>query len=95
MNKLSTKWFHKWAKKIKLSNRSLLDSINDLEKGLSIVNLGGHLFKVRVKSEHSGKSSSYRTLIVLKQKTEQYFFMGLKKMKKVILAKTNYSISKN
>ena len=56
MNRLSTKWFKKWAKKIKLSNQSLLDSINDLETGLSTVDLGGHLFKLRVKSQHSGKS---------------------------------------
>jgi hypothetical protein len=56
MNRLSTKWFNKWAKKIKLSNQSLLDSINDLETGLSTVDLGGHLFKLRVKSQYIKKS---------------------------------------
>lgn len=94
MKRLSTKWFKKWAKKIKLSNQSLLDSINDLEAGLSTVDLGGHLFKVRVKLRvnTSGKVPAIERSLFLKLKTEQYFFMDLKKMKEVILAKANYSI---
>jgi len=87
MNRLSTKWFHKWAKKIKFSNQSLLDSINDLEKGLSTVDLGGHLFKVRVKSEHRGKSSSYRTLIVFKAEDRAIFLYGFKKNEKSNISK--------
>ena len=87
MNRLSTKWFHKWAKRIKLSNQSLLDSINDLEKGLSTVDLGGHLFKVRVKSENRGKSSSYRTLIVFKAEDRAIFLYGFKKNEKSNISK--------
>ncbi len=62
MKKLSTKW----SKKAKLSNQNLLDAINDLETGLSTADLGNHLFKVRIKREHSGKSSGFRTIILLK-----------------------------
>ncbi|MBU0463886.1 MAG: type II toxin-antitoxin system RelE/ParE family toxin, partial [Proteobacteria bacterium] len=60
MKKLSSKWFKKWSKKAKLSNQILLDAIITLEAGLSTVDLGHHLFKVRVKREHSGKSSAFR-----------------------------------
>ena len=88
MNRLSTKWFKKWAKKIKLSNQSLLDSINDLEAGLSTVGLGGHLFKVRVKSKHSGKSYSYRTLIVFKAEDRAIFLYGFKKNERSNISKS-------
>jgi hypothetical protein len=47
MKRLTTKWFKKWSKKVKVSNQNLLDAINDLEAGLSTVDLGNHLFKVR------------------------------------------------
>ena len=87
MNRLSTKWFKKWAKKIKINHQSLLDSINDLETGLSTVDLGGHLFKVRVKSQHSGKSSSYRTLIVFKAKDRAIFLYGFRKNEKSNISK--------
>ena len=88
MNRLLTKWFRKWAKKIKLSNQSLLDSINDLETGLSTVDLGGHLFKVRVKSKHSGKSSGYRTLIVFKAEYRAIFLYGFRKNEKSNISKS-------
>ena len=82
MNRLSTKWFRKWSKKVKLSNQNLLDAINDLEAGLSTVDLGSHLFKVRVKSEHSGKSSSYRTIIAFKTEDIAIFLFGFRKNEK-------------
>jgi hypothetical protein len=44
MKRLSTKWFKKWSKKVKLSNQNLLDVINALESGLSMADLG-HLVR--------------------------------------------------
>ena len=88
MKGLSTKWFKKWAKKMKLSNQSLLDSINDLETGLSTTNLGSRLFKARVKSQHSGKSSSYRTLIVFKTGDRAIFLYGFRKNEKSNITKS-------
>ena len=87
MNRLLTKWFRKWAKKVELSNQSLIDSINDLETGLSTVDLGGHLFKVRVKSKHSGKSSSYRTIIAFKAEDIAIFIYGFRKNEKNNISK--------
>lgn len=82
MKRLTTKWFKKWSKKVKLSNQNLLDAINDLEAGLSTVDLGNHLFKVRVKREHSGKSSGYRTIIVFKADDVAIFLFGFGKNEK-------------
>jgi len=67
MYKLKTKWIVKWAKKYKLSDSKLILAIEDLEANLSSYNLGGGLFKVRVSSENSGKSSGFRTLIVYRE----------------------------
>jgi len=41
--------------------------------------LGGCLFKVRVKREHSGKSSGYRTIIVFKADDRAIFIFGFGK----------------
>ncbi len=49
MKKLATKWFKKWSRKVNLGNQELLDAIRNLEEGLSTADLGGGLYKVRVK----------------------------------------------
>ncbi len=82
MKKLSTKWFKKWSKKVKLTNDDLLVTISDLEDGLSTTDLGSHLFKVRVKREHSGKSSGFRTIIVYQEDEKAIFLYGFGKNEK-------------
>ena len=82
MRKLSTKWFKKWSKKVKLGNQNLLGAINALEAGLSTADLGHHLFKVRVKREHSGKSSGFRTIILFKADDRAIFIFGFAKNEK-------------
>jgi len=47
-----------------------------------MVDLGGHLFKIRLKSKHSGKSSSYRTIIAFKTEDIAIFLFGFKKIEK-------------
>nr|WP_281175489.1 type II toxin-antitoxin system RelE/ParE family toxin [Desulfobacter vibrioformis] len=46
-----------------LKNHHLIESVENLEKGLSVTNLGSNLFKVRVNREGQGKSSGFRTII--------------------------------
>ena len=82
MKRLSTKWFKKWSTKANLSRQNLLDAIDDLEAGLSTVSLGSHLSKVRVKREHSGKSSGFRTIIVFKADDRAIFLFGFGKNEK-------------
>jgi len=82
MKILSTKWFNKWAKKLGLSSTGLTEAINNLESGLSTADLGHHLFKVRVKKEHSGKSSGFRTIVVYQQGNKAIFLYGFEKNEK-------------
>ncbi len=82
MKKLSTKWFLKWSEKVGLKKQNLLDAIRDLEAGLSAVDLGSNLFKVRVRREHRGKSSGFRTIIVFREDDRAVFLFGFGKNEK-------------
>ena len=88
MKKLSTKWFKKWAKKSKIKDQDLLDAVDNLIKGLSTVDLGSNLFKIRVKREHSGKSSGFRTIVVYKENEKAIFLYGFGKNEKDNISKT-------
>lgn len=88
MKKLSTKWFRKWAKKSALKNDNLLEVIENLQNGLSIANLGSSLYKVRVSRPHSGKSSSFRTIIVYKENDKAIFLYGFGKNEKDNISQT-------
>lgn len=79
MKKLTTKWFRKWSKRVKLSDESLLDTINNLESGMSVSDLGGNLCKVRVKRQHGGKSSGFRTIVVYRVGEIAIFLYGFGK----------------
>ncbi len=87
MKRISTRWFKKWSKTVNLTNRDLLEAIENLEDGLSTANLGSHLFKVRVKREHSGKSSGFRTIIVYKENDRAIFLYGFGKNEKQNIGK--------
>lgn len=56
--------------------------LHALEAGLSTVDLGHHLFKVRVKREHGGKSSGFRTIILFKAGDRAIFLFGFGKNEK-------------
>lgn len=82
MDILSTKWFKKWSKKANLKNQDLFEAVKNLEGGLSTASLGNHLFKIRAKREHSGKSSGFRTIVVYQEKDKAVFLYGFGKNKK-------------
>ena len=82
MRKLTTRWFRRWSRKANLSDEVLLKAISDLENGVSTANLGGHLFKIRVKREGSGKRSGFRTIVVFKKNDRAIFLYGFGKNEK-------------
>lgn len=82
MRKLCTKWFMRWARKANLSELHLLEAIDNLEKGLSVAELGGNLFKIRVKRAGKGKSSGFRTIVVYKKEEKAIFIYGFGKNEK-------------
>ena len=66
----------------------MLKTIEDLKSGLSTADLGSNLYKVRVKREHSGKSSGFRTIIVYKENDRAIFLYGFGKNEKDNIDKT-------
>jgi len=79
MKKLKTKWFSRWAKKQMIPDGKLLLTIADMQNNLSSVNLGGGLYKVRVSKEKSGKSSSFRTIVVYREDDRVVMVYGFMK----------------
>ncbi len=82
MRKLYTKWFMKWARKVRLGRKDLLEAIKNLEKGLSTVKLSSNLFKIRVKQRGQGKSGAFRTIIAFKEGDKAIFLYGFRKNEK-------------
>lgn len=82
MKKLSTKWFKKWSKKVNLSNENMLDAVENLKNCLSTAELGGNLFKIRVKASNKGKSASFRTIVIYKKEDRAIFLYGFAKNEK-------------
>ncbi|WP_446012189.1 type II toxin-antitoxin system RelE/ParE family toxin [Candidatus Electrothrix sp.] len=76
------------GKKAKLSNESLLEAIDNLEKGLSAADLGSNLYKVRVQRSGKGKSSGFRTIIVYRSNEKAIFLYGFGKNEKSNINKT-------
>lgn len=95
MRKLTTKWFKKWSEKVNLSSFNLLESIDNLEKGLSAVNLGGGLFKIRVKRDGKGKSAGFRTIVAYKKEEKVIFLYGFGKNEKSNINKAELQYFKN
>ena len=87
MYKLTTRWFARWAKKEHISDEMLVKSIHDLEDKLSTVSLGSGLYKVRVASCSSGKSSSYRTIVIFRKDDRVLMVYGFAKSKQDNLSK--------
>jgi len=87
MKTLSTKWFKKWSTKARLSNDTLLEAIRNLEAKLSSAKVGHHLYKVRVKRTHSGKSSGFRTIVVYRESDRAIFLYGFGKNEKTNINK--------
>ena len=94
MKKLCTKWFKKWARKANLSDGNLLEAIENLENGLSVADLGGNIYKVRVQRQGKGKSSGFRTIVVYRIEEKAIFLYGFGKNEKSNIDKQELSYFK-
>jgi len=73
------KLFHKWARKERLTDKSLKVTIEEMEKGLLGNELGGFVYKKRVSIHGRGKSGGARTLIAFKRDDKAFFMYGFAK----------------
>ncbi|WP_222424036.1 type II toxin-antitoxin system RelE/ParE family toxin [Desulfamplus magnetovallimortis] len=77
-----TKNFSKWISKQKISDEDLKIALSELESGQFEANLGGYLYKKRVRFEGKGKSGSGRTIICYKKDDRAIFIHGFAKNEK-------------
>jgi hypothetical protein len=79
MKKLMTKQFAKWASKQKIPENELATALSEVQAGIFEANLGGHIYKKRIRFEGQGKSGSGRTIICYKRSDRAIFIHGFAK----------------
>ncbi len=82
-----TKHFSKWASKQKLAGNELAKALAELKAGNFEANLGGHIYKKRIRFEGKGKKGSGRTIICYKNGEVAIFIHGFAKNVKSNLSK--------
>jgi hypothetical protein len=82
MNELMTKHFAKWASRQRLPEHELAAALSEVQAGVFEANLGGHLFKKRIRFEGQGKSGGGRTIICYKKDQLAIFLHGFAKNEK-------------
>lgn len=79
--------FEKWAKKQRMQNGDLKKAIAEIESGLIDAELGGFVYKKRIGIHGKGKSSSHRTIILMKIDDKAIFVHGFQKGEKSNITK--------
>ena len=87
MKTLMTKHFSKWASKQKIPDNELSIVLNEVQQGKFEANLGGNVFKKRIRFEGQGKSGSGRTILCYKKGDRIVFVHGFAKNEKSSLSK--------
>jgi hypothetical protein len=77
-----TKWFARFARQERLSDRKLATAVREVEKGLHDGDLGGNLIKKRMARAGGGKRGGYRTILVYHKGTRAVFVYGFAKSDK-------------
>lgn len=73
------KWFTKFAKKERISDKKLSDMIKDIECGAIDVDYGSGVIKQRLARPNQGKSGGYRCIILFRIKERAFFMYGFPK----------------
>lgn len=74
-----TRHFSKWAKKQKLSEKTLATALKEVEHGIFEADLGGHIIKKRIAFTGKGKKGGGRTIICFKKEEVAVFIHGFAK----------------
>ncbi len=87
MRILKNKPFSQWAKKLRITDKTLVTAINEMVVGLYEANLGGHIYKKRIPLGHRGKSGGARTIVAFKMQDKAIFIYGFSKGEKSNITK--------
>ena len=74
-----TKWFARFARKERISDRRLGEAVRRAEQGLIDADLGGGVIKQRIARPGAGRSGGYRALIAYRRETKAVFLYGFAK----------------
>jgi hypothetical protein len=80
--------FEKWAAKQDISDDDLKKAVIEIENGLVDANLGGSVYKKRIRRTGQGKSGGYRTIILMRQGDNIIFAHGFAKGEKDNITQT-------
>jgi len=87
MKKLMTKHFSRWVNKQQIPKKELSNSLSEIQAGNFEANLGGNLYKKRIRFKGQGKSGGGRTIICYKKNDRAIFIHGFAKNEKSNLSK--------
>jgi len=79
---LKRKSFTRWQAAERLSDAVLCGAVREMECGIVVADLGGHLYKLRVARPGGGKRDGYRTLLSARIGSRYVFLHGYPKSDK-------------
>ncbi|MDR2076058.1 MAG: type II toxin-antitoxin system RelE/ParE family toxin [Desulfovibrio sp.] len=79
MRRFKSKSFNRWARREDISDQSLADALERIEKGMVDADIGSGVFKQRVSRPGEGRSGGYRTIILLRIGYRAFFVHGFDK----------------
>ncbi len=82
-----TKQFSKWASKQQIPKNELKKALQEVKAGNFEANLGGQIYKKRIRFQGKGKSGSGRTIVCYRKKDRIIFIHGFAKNEKSNLTK--------
>lgn len=85
MRVFKTKWFVRFARKERITDRTLWNAVDQADRDLIDADLGGGVIKQRVARSGQGKSGGYRAVIVYRTKARAIFVYAFAKSGKADL----------
>ena len=79
MRVFKTKWFASFARRERISDRSLAEAARRAQRSLLDADLGGGIVKQRVARPGQGRSGGYRVLIAYRRDVKAVFLYGFAK----------------
>lgn len=89
------KWFAKFAKKERISDKKLNGMIKDIENGMIDVDYGSGVIKQRLARSNRGKSAGYRCIILFHVKERAFFVYGFPKSERDNISQEDEIVFKN
>ena len=79
MRIFQTKWLVRYARRERITDRSLSDAIERAARGLMDADLGGGIIKLHVARQGQGRSGGYRILVAYRAGTRAVFLYAFAK----------------